>query len=97
MTGYVTTRFYRAPEIMTSWQTYGIEVDIWSSACVFAEMLDGKILFPGESDMSQLSLMAGVLGTDGIGTGISSYVCIRMSPVISHSLLEICFSYRSSF
>ena len=26
MTGYVTTRFYRAPEIMTSWQTYGKEI-----------------------------------------------------------------------
>ncbi|KAJ5265229.1 mitogen-activated protein kinase HOG1 [Penicillium rubens] len=72
MTGYVTTRFYRAPEIMTSWQTYGMEVDIWSCACVFAEMLNGKILFHEESDMSQLSLMAEFLGTDGIGTGISS-------------------------
>ncbi|CAG8103015.1 unnamed protein product [Penicillium nalgiovense] len=93
MTGYVTTRFYRAPEIMTSWQMYGMEVDIWSCACVFAEMLDGTILFPGESDMSQLSLMAELLGKDGIETGISSYVCIPMSSVISPSLLEIRFSY----
>jgi p38 MAP kinase len=93
MTGYVTTRFYRAPEIMTSWQTYGMEVDVWSCACVFAEMLDGKILFPGESDMSQLSLMAELLGKDGIETGIMSYVSIRMSPVITPSLLEIRFSY----
>jgi serine/threonine protein kinase len=36
--------------------------DIWSFACVFAEMLDGKILFPGEIDMSQLLSIAELLG-----------------------------------
>ncbi|CAD0011285.1 unnamed protein product, partial [Aureobasidium pullulans] len=30
MTGYVSTRYYRAPEIMLTWQKYDVEVDIWS-------------------------------------------------------------------
>jgi serine/threonine protein kinase len=56
--------------------------DIWSSACVFAEMLDGRILFPGESDMSQLLNVAELLGKDRIETGIRSYVRIKMNRVI---------------
>ncbi|KAJ5865854.1 hypothetical protein N7534_000407 [Penicillium rubens] len=31
MTGYVSTRYYRAPEIMLTWQKYDVEVDIWSA------------------------------------------------------------------
>mgnify|MGYP002717971011 FL=1 len=47
MTGYVSTRYYRAPEIMLAWQRYGEQVDIWSAGCIFAKMLQGKPLFTG--------------------------------------------------
>jgi serine/threonine protein kinase len=52
MTGYVSTRYYRAPEIMLTWQKYDVAVDIWSTGCIFAEMLEGKPLFPGKDRMS---------------------------------------------
>lgn len=48
MTGYVSTRYYRAPEIMLTWQKYDVAVDIWSVGCILAEMLEGKPLFPGK-------------------------------------------------
>lgn len=48
MTGYVSTRYYRAPEIMLTWQRYDYEVDVWSAGCIFAEMLEGRPLFPGK-------------------------------------------------
>lgn len=48
MTGYVSTRYYRAPEIMLTWQKYDYAVDIWSAGCIFAEMLEGRPLFPGK-------------------------------------------------
>ena len=47
MTGYVATRWYRAPEIMLNWMHYHQTVDIWSVGCIMAEMLTGKTLFPG--------------------------------------------------
>lgn len=47
MTGYVATRWYRAPEIMLNWMHYTLTVDIWSVGCIMAEMLTGKTLFPG--------------------------------------------------
>jgi len=53
MTGYVSTRYYRAPEIMLTWQKYDVAVDIWSTGCIFAEMLEGKPLFPGKDRTSR--------------------------------------------
>ncbi len=47
MTGYVATRWYRAPEIMLNWMRYHQTVDMWSVGCIMAEMLTGKTLFPG--------------------------------------------------
>ncbi len=63
MTGYVSTRYYRAPEIMLTWQKYDVEVDIWSAACIFAEMLEGKPLFPGKDHVNQFSIITELLGT----------------------------------
>ena len=47
MTGYVATRWYRAPEIMLNWMRYDTKVDVWSVGCIMAEMISGKPLFPG--------------------------------------------------
>jgi p38 MAP kinase len=57
MTGYVSTRYYRAPEIMLTWQKYDVAVDIWSTGCIFAEMLEGKPLFPGKDRTSHVLIM----------------------------------------
>ncbi|KAJ3328160.1 MAPK protein hog1 [Blyttiomyces sp. JEL0837] len=63
MTGYVSTRYYRAPEIMLTWQKYDEAVDIWSVGCIFAEMLEGKPLFPGKDHVHQFSIITELLGT----------------------------------
>ena len=47
MTGYVATRWYRAPEIMLNWMHYTTTVDVWSCGCIMAELLTGRTLFPG--------------------------------------------------
>lgn len=49
MTEYVTTRWYRAPEIMLSFQCYTKAIDVWSVGCIFAELLGGKPLFKGQT------------------------------------------------
>src|ERR1700709_1751409 len=85
MTGYVSTRYYRAPEIMLTWQKYDIEVDIWSAGCIFAEMLEGKPLFPGKDHVNQFSIITDLLGTppddvikticsENVGSLINSFV-----------------------
>lgn len=81
MTGYVSTRYYRAPEIMLTWQKYDVEVDIWSAGCIFAEMLEGKPLFPGKDHVNQFSIITELLGTppdDVIQTICSENVSVRI-------------------
>ncbi|SMN18660.1 similar to Saccharomyces cerevisiae YGR040W KSS1 Mitogen-activated protein kinase (MAPK) involved in signal transduction pathways that control filamentous growth and pheromone response [Maudiozyma saulgeensis] len=63
MTEYVATRWYRAPEIMLTFQEYTTAMDIWSVGCILAEMLCGKPLFPGKDYHHQLWLILEVLGT----------------------------------
>ena len=45
----VVTLWYRAPEILLGSKTYSTPVDIWSIGCIYAEMLNHKPLFPGDS------------------------------------------------
>lgn len=54
LTELVSTRYYRAPEVILSPGNYNSSVDIWSSGCVFAEMCTGDVLFPGENDLQQI-------------------------------------------
>eukprot|EP00928_Gymnodinium_smaydae_P072057 TRINITY_DN55494_c0_g1_i1.p1 TRINITY_DN55494_c0_g1~~TRINITY_DN55494_c0_g1_i1.p1 ORF type:complete len:406 (-),score=87.28 TRINITY_DN55494_c0_g1_i1:109-1326(-) len=62
MTEYVCTRWYRAPEVLSSWQNFGKPIDMWSVGCIFAEMLRRKPLFPGKNTQHQLQLIIGALG-----------------------------------
>ncbi|KAJ6070742.1 hypothetical protein N7467_012061 [Penicillium canescens] len=63
MTGNISTSHYRAPEIILAWQRYDEQVDIWSAGCIFAEMLQGKPLFPGQGLAHQFRVITEVLGT----------------------------------
>ncbi|KAI0978918.1 hypothetical protein GJ496_002940 [Pomphorhynchus laevis] len=63
MTGYVTTRWWRAPEIMFHWRNYDERVDIWSVGCILGEMLTGKPLFPGDDYMDQLNKIMTITGS----------------------------------
>lgn len=60
MTQHVVTRWYRAPELIVRKRAYTTAIDVWSVACVIAELLPllhdsadvrgkRKVLFPGRS------------------------------------------------
>ena len=50
----MVTLWYRAPEILFGAAEYSAAVDMWSAGCIFVEMLAGKPLFPGTSELDQL-------------------------------------------
>jgi serine/threonine protein kinase len=54
MTQMVVTLWYRAPELLLGTTIYGPAIDVWSVGCVFAELLTGKALFDGRSELEQL-------------------------------------------
>ncbi|XP_064400308.1 mitogen-activated protein kinase 14-like [Halichondria panicea] len=63
MTGYVMTRYWRAPEVMLSWMHYGQQADIWSVGCVMAELLTGQTLFPGSDYRDHLMKILQICGS----------------------------------
>ncbi|ORY83779.1 MAP protein kinase [Protomyces lactucae-debilis] len=63
MTEYVATRWYRAPEIMLSFQSYSKAIDLWSVGCILAELLGGRPFFKGRDYVDQLNQILHVLGT----------------------------------
>lgn len=60
---YICSRYYRAPELVFEATEYTTAIDTWSMGCVFAEMLKGEPLFPGESGVDQMFQIINLLGT----------------------------------
>ena len=56
-------RWWRAPEVMVSWEQYNNKLDIWSVGCIMAELLRLTALFPGTDYMDQLRRIINILGT----------------------------------
>jgi len=59
----VVTLWYRAPDVLMGSRKYSTPVDIWSVGCIFAEMVNGRPLFPGSADDDQLQKIFKILGT----------------------------------
>lgn len=60
---YICSRYYRAPELIFGATNYTNSIDIWSAGTVFAELLLGQPIFPGDSGVDQLVEIIKVLGT----------------------------------
>ncbi|EEY57511.1 mitogen activated protein kinase 7 [Phytophthora infestans T30-4] len=61
-TDYVSTRWYRAPEVLLRSTTYNSPIDAWAMGCIMAEMFTLRPLFPGSSEGDQLYKICSVLG-----------------------------------
>lgn len=59
----VVTLWYRAPEVLLGCTRYATPVDIWSVACILAEMATKVPLFHGDSEIDQLFRIFKTLGT----------------------------------
>jgi serine/threonine protein kinase len=62
-TEYISTRWYRAPEILLRATTYSSPIDLWAAGCIMAEILTLKPVFPGSTEMDQIFRIANVLGS----------------------------------
>ncbi|KAG7526931.1 serine serine/threonine-protein kinase MAK-like isoform X1 [Solea senegalensis] len=62
-TDYVSTRWYRAPEVLLKSNTYSSPIDIWAVGCIMAELYTLRPLFPGNSEVDQVFKICQVLGT----------------------------------
>ena len=60
-TNEVGTLYYRSPELLAGSRNYNREIDIWAIGCIFYELLTKNILFKGTNQISQFSLILGII------------------------------------
>jgi cell cycle related kinase len=63
MSHQVVSRWYRSIELLYGSVNYDYGVDMWALGCIFGEMVGGRVLFEGQSDIEQLVCVLRVLGT----------------------------------
>lgn len=63
---YICSRYYRAPELCYGAQMYTHAIDVWSAACVIAEMLLLQPLFRGSTSDDQLAKIIKIMGTPSL-------------------------------
>nr|GMD06993.1 probable serine/threonine-protein kinase At1g09600 [Ipomoea batatas]GMD08912.1 probable serine/threonine-protein kinase At1g09600 [Ipomoea batatas] len=54
LTSRVVTLWYRPPELLLGATNYRVNVDMWSSGCILAELYVGKPIMPGRTEVEQL-------------------------------------------
>ncbi|KAJ2884845.1 serine/threonine protein kinase, CMGC, CDC2/CDK sub [Coemansia aciculifera] len=63
MTKCVVTRWYRPPELLLGERKYSTAIDMWGIGCIFAEMLVGKPVFQGSTDLNQIEQVMRICGS----------------------------------
>ena len=62
-TDYVSTRWYRAPEILLHSTNYNSPIDIFALGVIMAEFYNLRPLFPGSNERDQIIKVCSLLGT----------------------------------
>ncbi|KAM0046477.1 putative protein-serine/threonine kinase CMGC-RCK family [Helianthus debilis subsp. tardiflorus] len=62
-TDYVSTRWYRAPELLLQSPKYGSAVDLWAMGTIMAELFTLRPLFPGSSEADEIYKICSVIGS----------------------------------
>ena len=70
-TTYVSTRWYRAPEVLLRAGEYSAPVDIWAVGAMAVEVATLKPLFPGGNEVDQVWRVCEVMGSPGQWVGRS--------------------------
>ena len=61
-TEYVSTRWYRAPEVLLKSRDYSNPVDMWALGTIMAELVNLRPLFPGKGEVDQVAKITEILG-----------------------------------
>lgn len=93
-TDYVSTRWYRAPEVLLQSSTYTPAIDMWAVGAILAELFTLCPIFPGESEIDQLYKICCILGTPNWTTfpearNISLLINISYSEIMPANVSDI--------
>jgi len=60
----ISTKWYKALEVLLGEKKYDKKVDIWAMGAILAELVSGKVLFNGNCDLHVLSEIFQVMGSE---------------------------------
>lgn len=72
-TEYVSTRWYRAPEVLLLSRDYSNPVDMWALGTIMAELVNLRPLFPGSGQVDQVARICEILGDPSDEYGVDRY------------------------
>lgn len=76
-TDYVSTRWYRAPELLLQDRAYNAPVDIFAAGCIMCELITTRPLFPGSNEVDQLFKIMTILGSPTEKTWAAGFALAR--------------------
>ena len=85
MTNNVVTLWYRAPELLLGGTVYTSSIDIWSCACILAELLLRRPIFPGNDASDQIRTIFSCLGAPRINI----WPDVEMLPLVQRGLINL--------
>lgn len=93
-TDYVSTLWYRAPELLLRSNNYTPAIDIWAFGCVTGELFILRPLFPGRSEIDQIFKICQTLGTPDTedwpeGKRLASLVQFNFPNIIQLDLVNL--------
>ncbi|XP_076888106.1 serine/threonine-protein kinase MHK-like [Bidens hawaiensis] len=93
-TDYVSTRWYRAPEVLLQSSSYTPAIDMWAVGAILAELFTSYPMFPGESEIDQLYKICCVLGTPDFtlfpqARNVARLMDIRCSDIMPANLADL--------
>ncbi|GMH61873.1 hypothetical protein TL16_g03350 [Triparma laevis f. inornata] len=93
-TDYVSTRWYRAPEVLLRSQHYNSPIDTFACGCIMAELFTLRPLFPGSSEADQIYKICSIMGsptmrTWGDGIKLAAAMNFRFPQFVPTSLSTI--------
>lgn len=96
-TEYVSTRWYRAPELLLQDKSYSAPIDVFAVGAIAFEMLSGQPLFPGSNERDQLLRVFSVLGTptqqswpEGVARLQHLRLAAGLPPTMAKDLTKLC-------
>ncbi|KAJ9059555.1 hypothetical protein DSO57_1001097 [Entomophthora muscae] len=102
LTPYVSTRWYRAPEVLLGYRFYGPAIDLWAVGAIAAELMTLRPLFPGATSSDQLNKICSSLGSPGqfshggpwpLGSQLANLAGMNFPQQVSGSLMKTLITY----
>ncbi|CAH8389437.1 unnamed protein product [Eruca vesicaria subsp. sativa] len=85
-TEYVSTRWYRAPEVLLRSYIYTSKVDMWAMGAILAELLSLRPLFPGASEADEIYKICSVIGSPTEQTWLEG---LNLASVINYQFPQL--------